>query len=399
MSEETEEEWSELELQRKSDLKAVLSFVIGLVMLALVAGLSFVLLKTMQKPEAVEVSEPIPSVQVVEVRPYEGNTEIEAEGVVETLREVTLSAQVSGKVTEVGDNVKAGGRVTAGELLVRLEEADYQTALEQAKSQVAEAELALEQEEARRDQALRDWEKLGKGEIGDLLARKPQLKSVRSSLESARAEVARAQRDLERTEIQAPFAGVIRSESVERGAIVSPGVELMTLFSPSELEVMLPIPLSKYGLLARDETGNLTGNAVVRGTLGGEEWTWPGEIVRSSGEVESGALTSGVVISVQPADLEGPLRFPPPGLFVNVTLSGSRLNDAVIIPRQAVRGSNEVYILGEGNQLELRELTVTRATREEVLATAGVKAGELLVTTRMSSATEGLNVKVTEDQE
>lgn len=400
MSEENkeEEDWEDLEVQRRADLKAVLSFVAGLVILVLVGVVSAVMMAGKEKPEPEEVAEVTPSVEVATVVPYEGSIEVVGEGVVATLREVAISAEVSGKVTEIGGNVKMGGQVRAGELLLRLDRADYQNSLDQATAQIAEAEMTIVEEKARRDQALRDWQTLGSGEPSDLLARKPQLKSAEARLASVRAEVARARRNLERTEIRAPFDGIVRSEFVEKGMIVAPGVELITLFSPSELEVLLPVALSNYGMLARDEGGRLTGSATLSGNLGGEELTWPGRIVRSSGEVASGALTAGVVVAIEAASREGPLRYPPPGLFVKATLTGQELTGAVTIPREAIRGSNEVYVLTGEDRIMKRRLEVARSGRDEVLATAGVEAGERLVMTRMNTAVDGMEVLVTEDE-
>lgn len=389
-----EEDWDELEVQRSADLKAVLSFVAGLVILILTGVLSAALMAGKKKPETVVVTSAIPSVEVTAVKSYQGQAEVTGEGVVATLREVMISAEVSGKVAEVGANVKMGGQVRAGELLLRIDSADYQNALDQANAQIAEAEMMITQEKARRDQALRDWKKLGSGEPSDLLSRKPQLKSAEARLASVRTEVALARRNLERTEIRAPFDGIIRSEIVERGMIVTPAAELMALFSPSELEVMVPVALSNYGTLSRDQDGNLAGEAVLSGSLGGEEVTWPGRIVRSSGEVASGALTAGVVVAIEPAAHEGELRFPPPGLFVKATLMGNDLDGAVIIPREAVRGADEVFVLNEKDEIEMRRLKIVRSSRDEVLATAGVQPGERLIMTRMNSAVDGMRVQV-----
>lgn len=397
MSEEItdkEEDWVELEKQRAADLKAVLSFLVGIVILVLAGLLSFALIASKAKPKKEEVVTSLPSVEVIAVESYEGQAEIAGEGIVATLREVTVSPEISGKIIEVGENVKMGGQVRAGELLVRIDRADYQNALDQALAQIADAEMAIIQEEARRDQALRDWETLGSGEPSDLLSRKPQLKAAEARLAGIRTEVARAQRNLERTEIRAPFDGTIRSELVERGMNVTPNMELMTLFSPSELEVMLPVALSNYGMLSRDELGNPTGKAILTGDLGGETLTWPGQIVRGSGEIASGALTAGVVVAIQASDREGPLRFPPPGLFVQATLMGNDLAGTVVIPREAVRGSDEVFVVNDGGTIERRQLTIVRSNRDEILASKGVEPGERLITTRMNSAVDGMEVVV-----
>ena len=189
---------------------------------------------------------------------------------------VELTAEVSGKLIEVSANLVPGGRVREGEVLVAIDPADSRAALEQCKAAqerarmgVADAQLAIEEEEARRDQALRDWKKLGRGEPSDLLARKPQLVSAQARLasaladvESAKADVGSASRNLERTVIRAPFDGVVREEFVEVGAVLAPGTRLVTLFSERSLEVELPLKLEDYALLKRDENGGVQGEVL-----------------------------------------------------------------------------------------------------------------------------------------
>ncbi|MBK1833928.1 efflux RND transporter periplasmic adaptor subunit [Roseibacillus ishigakijimensis] len=411
MSEELEAERSheEMEAERQTALRAVLSFVAVLGILAALVAAVWILVKT--KPQAVKKAEEAAlarSVAVALVGQASGGAEIVAEGVVESQREVTLTAEVSGKLTEVNEKLVPGGRVRRDEILVAIEPADYRAALEQAKATrdkakqaLAEARLAIEQEEARREQALRDWEQLGGGEPSDLLVRKPQLESARARVASAEADIAsaeaeieRAARNLDRTIIRAPFDAVVREESVEVGAVLAPGISIATLFSEESLEVELPLKLADYALLRRDADGQVEGEVTLTGTLGTRSVSWPARIVRTTGEVSRGALTAGVVAAVEPTDGEGELRLPPPGLFVEASLTGQALNEAVVIPREAVREGDRVAVVAADETLTFRQLQIVRTTPDTVLATSGVEAGERVVLTRLTGALEGTPVTV-----
>lgn len=417
MIDETELEatsFEDLEKERVDSLHAVMSFVVVLVILVLMAVAIWILI--LSEPSAAKKTE-VPTlsrtVQVAAVQPSKGGATIVAEGIVESQRVVNLTAEVSGKLIEVNPSLVPGGKVRQDEILAVIDPADFRAALEQSKAAlerakmgVADAQLAFEQEEARRDQALRDWQKLGKGEPSDLLARRPQLASAeartasaKADVGSAEAEVERASRNLARTIIRAPFDAVVREEAVEVGAVLAPGAMLATLFSERSLEVELPLKLEDYALLQRDEAGQVEGRVSLRATLGVREVVWPGRIVRTTGEVERGALTAGVVVAVEATDGEGELRLPPPGLFVEATLTGQSLASTLVVPREAVREGDRVAVLSETNTVEFRELKVVRSTANEVLVTEGVAIGERVILTRLGGAIEGMSVEVEQSEQ
>lgn len=412
-SELEEMPFEELEKERGVALRAVMSFV---AVLAILGGMFVVIwILVLSKPSAAKKAVApamARTVEVAEVRPAEGGARIRAEGIVESQRVVNLTAEVTGKLIEVNANLVPGGKVRQDETLVVIDPSDYRAALEQSKASlerarmsVADAQLAIEQEEAKRDQALRDWEKLGRGPASDLLARRPQLASAEARLasskadvESAQAEMERASRNLARTVIRAPFDAVVRQESVEIGAVLSPGTMLATLFSERSLEVELPLRLEDYALLRRNESGQVEGEVSLRGTLGVREVTWPGRIVRTTGEVERGALTAGLVVAVDATDGEGELRLPPPGLFVKAELTGQSLQNAFAVPREAVREGDRVAVLTDNNTITFRNLEVVRSTADQVLVSEGVTLGEKVILTRIAGAIEGMEVEVREPE-
>ena len=391
--------------------RTLMTVIMMLVFMGVVGGLVKFLVAT--KPEAKKAEEQvkiIPVVKVIEVRPAKGGVEIEAEGVVESQRVVSLTAEISGKLIRVNQKLVPGGTVSRDEILVEIEPADYRAALEQAKAvkerakmSVADAQLALAQEVARREQALRDWRELGQGEPSALLERKPQLTSAearlasaRADVESAVAEVERAQRNLERTVIRAPFDAVVRQESVEVGAVLVPGMILTTLFSERDLEVELPLKLEDYAFLERDERGSVAGQVNLSAKLGLREVTWPGRLVRTSGELTRASLSASVVVAIDSSEEEGELNLPPTGLFVEAELKGQAILGAMVIPREAVREGRRLMVVEADGLLAFREVKVVRSFDEEVWVTEGVEIGEQVIVTRISGATEGMEVQVSE---
>lgn len=383
-----------LESERKNEANAVISFLVILGIIGLTI-LGLVIFKW-TKPELTEVSreKPRPAVELVTVSKTNHVVEIRADGVVESLRETNLAAEVQGRVVDISPNLKRGGRVTKGEVLVKLDTADYQTALASAEVHAAEASLELDQERARVEQARLDWDKLGQGEPRNpLVLRAPYLKAAEAKLDSARQQVEKARRDLERTQIVAPFDAGVRSASAEVGAVVAPGSMIAELYSNGEIEVRLPLSLEDFGFLNRDASGNIQGDVTLRGTIGLKDHEWKAVPARVDPEIDRKTLSASVVVKVLAGrDPEFPL--PPVGLFVDARLGGKTLDSVVEIPRRALLDGHRVIVVGEKDKILFRDVRVLRADEKTVLIGEGLESGERVVLTRLSSPVVGMEVTV-----
>lgn len=374
-----------LEQERVSDLRAVWSFVFALSILAAAAGVSALLIVNRVKPSQQDAGRPVPTVDTVPITPGTHTVRLTSEGAVQSKREVSLAAEVAGRVVSISEQLVTGGRVKEDEVLATMDDADYQVALRRAKTAVAEAELLIEQEAARGVQAQRDWEKLGRGEAPDLVLRKPQIAAAEARLASAQSEVERALRDIRRTKITAPFAGRIRKVSIEEGSYVTPGVPVVEIFSDAEVEVRLPFSLGDFAQLLGDKTPPFPVSAVV----GGKRVTWQAVLDRLEGEIDRETLSGYALARIQP-DRDG--NYPPVGLFVRAELTGKTLDNVVEIPRSALRGAHDVWVLASG-RLARRRVEVVRSGREILVVSGDFQPGDLLVTTRMAAPVPGMELK------
>ena len=394
-AEEPAENLEEMESTRKTAIHAVVSFVLGMLILVALVGVVVVLVKT--KPKAArEDSKPLlPVVDVWEVSKRTRQATIVSQGVVESVREVSLAAEVGGRVVTVSPQLLRGAKLREGEVLVEIEQADYLAELEGAKASLKEVELVLAQEEARKEQAMRDWKKLGRGEASDLMLRIPQLASAVARRDSALAAVARADRNVGRTIITAPFSGMVRMESIELGAVLAPGSMVAEIYSTEELEVRLSLTLDDFAYLRREEDGTVRGEVRLIGTIGSNRYEWPGEVVRVDGEINRETLSATVIVRIGEAE-EGPayLRRPPVGLFVEAVVPGRDLEALAKIPRDALRGGKEILVIGEKNRLSIRTVRISRSDRSYVYVAEGVEDGEAVVTTRMSGAANEVEVQI-----
>lgn len=374
-----------LETARREDLHAVWSLVWVLALLVTAVAVAVVLMVNQVKTTQLDVPRPVAAVDVVPLQPGSHTVNLTSEGIVQSRREVALAAEVAGRVISVSPSLIEGGRVKQGDILATIDDADYQVALERAKSAVAEAELSIEQESARGVQALRDWQKLGRGEAPALVLRKPQIAAAEARLASARAEVERALRDIRRTSITAPFCGRVRKAHLEEGSFVNPGAAVAEIYSDEDVEVRLPFSLADYAQSLQEQTPPFP----VQAMIAGKAEVWQAELDRLEGEIDRATLSGYAIARIQPNE-QG--KFPAVGLFVRAHLSGKTLDNVVEIPRAALRGAHDVWVLEEG-KLAKRRAEVIRASRDTLIVTGDFQPGDQLVTTRLAAPVPGMEMK------
>lgn len=385
-----------MEAERKTAIHAVTSFVIVLVVLIASAGAAMFFVINKRVAAEADRERTLPTVEVIPVAMIDHPVEIRTQGVIESRRETTLAAEVAGRVVEISTNLKRGAVVGEDERLIQIEPSDYRSALARAEAAAAEARLALAQEEARVEQARADWEKLGRGAGSPLVLREPQREFAKAALDSALAEVERARRDVDRTEIRAPFEAGVREATVEVGAVVSPGQPIASLFSSTDLEIRLALPLEDFGFLLREPDGTPAGSIILTGTIGGDPYEWPAEPDRIDREIDRRTLSGHLIARVVPQP-DSAFPLPPVGLFVEARVEGTLLMKVTEVPRRALIEGNRTLVVDAENRLHFRELDIVRSTRDTAIVRTGLAAGERVVLTRITAPVSGMEVIVDGD--
>ena len=228
--------------------------------LIIVAGIVVAKLLIAQRPEPKKTARENPGalVETLPVTRGQRQVQVHATGTVQARRQVEITPQVGGRVVEMSPNLVTGGFFREGELLLRIEDADYRLAVEKARAAVAKAEYELASMEGQAKVARQEWARLdlgGKEETNPLVLYEPQVKNAQASLLSAKAALQQAQLDLERTRVRAPFAGVIRSESVDPGQVLRAGTPAAVLAGTDQAEIVVPLPLHELGWLTVPRPG------------------------------------------------------------------------------------------------------------------------------------------------
>lgn len=341
-----------------------------------------------------------PLVRVVTVTPETVRMTTSTHGTVAPRTESELTPEISGRVLAVSSAMVSGGFFKKGDVLVTVEPLDYELALEQARANLArsESEVTNARKTNSRQMDLAKKNLASDSATDDALNR---LLVTEATLQEAKARLAKAVRDLERTELVAPYDGRVRSKRVDVGQFVNRGNPVAIIYATDYVEVRLPIKDEELEFVDMP----LAGNTVVDGAnlavvklnanFGGDHYEWTGEVVRTEGEIDPQTRMINVVARVlSPYETDGdkpPLSI---GLFVGAEIQGQSFDDVVVLPRIALRGDSHVYVVDAENRLQFRDVVVLREADEQIYIKGGLKAGERVCISPLDIVVEGMRVRL-----
>jgi len=325
---------------------------------------------------------------------------VKAQGEVQPRTEINIVPQVSGRITYMSPNFIEGGAFKKGDLLVRIEPAEFNLRVTQARASVAQAETVLVRERSEAEVARRDWDEIGTGGSPTALTlREPQMAEAAANLEAARARLAEAELQLSRTAVRAPFTGRVSMRHIDQGEFVNSGTKLGEVYSTAVMDVRLPLTnddLRRAGLtLGYSAAANGGGIPVtLSANVAGTYANWEGRIVRTDSRFDKDTRVLYSYVEVKDpfgkAAKDGvPLA---PGLFVDAAIAGRTLEDIVTVPRSALRG--EVYIANSDDTLSIRQVSVLSSDRSQAVIQSGLSAGEIVITSPIRGVADGMKINV-----
>ena len=381
----------------KDFLKFMLPLILIAVSVLVVVGL--VTYQNAQRAERKPEANKAVLVDTIEAEVISLNFTVNSQGTVRPRTETTLVSEVSGKVISVAPEFVAGGFFRQGEVLLQIDPSDYQAGLKRAEAALASRKAKLADETARSEQALKDWQNMGKqGQPSDLGLRKPQMADAKANVSAAEADVQKARRDLERTRITVPYDGLVRQKLADIGQYVSPGTRLGVTFAIDTAEVRLPLThndLNYLDLPSETEVKNKDKPfppVTLSEERSGERSQWQARIIRTEGVVDE---TSRVIYAVaQVTDPYGVLGQSHQqelkiGTFVNAEIQGLSADNVVVLPRFVLRADNTVLVANSNDELEILPVEVLRAEPKQVYLSKGVEAGARIVTTILDAPVPG----------
>lgn len=398
--------------------------VISLIAIAVLVGAGYLAFRKLaamkEKPDqVVTVARPI-AVQVLALERTSFRETLTGYGRARALKASTVSAEVAGIVEKLSPRLEAGAEVAAGEQLVWIDDRDLRQALASAEARlarnaaeevrlesdldtaasrlaIAESELAASKRELERIVSLKGQKVATDSELdrqsmqtalreAAVLELRGRLPSLRAQIDRNRAErkelstaLARAELDLSRAVVEAPYAGRIQARTVQDRERVAVGAALFEIVDPSRIEVPIALPAARYGEVRSGAT------ATVRLTGEGVDG-WEGTIERLSPTVRAEDRTFYAYVVIE--NREG--AHLPPGAFTRAEIAGREFDEVFVLPRTAFVGDS-VFVEREGTARAcVPELCAELP--HLLLATGGLEEGDRLIVTNLEEVAEGTKV-------
>ncbi|WP_213994681.1 efflux RND transporter periplasmic adaptor subunit [Arsukibacterium sp.] len=374
-------------------VKVILPVIVVVIAVAAAVGLA----KLRQPPEKNDESRPAILVNAAPIQPDNIVYQIKSQGMVTPKLETSLISEVNGRVVAVAEQFVAGGFFNKDDLLVTVEQSDYLTNVKAAQAALANAQAMLAEEKARVRVAEEEWRSFTDGTAPALGLRQPQLASALASVQSAEAELERARRDLARTEIRAPYDGMVRNRQANLGQFISRGTVLGSIVGTEVAEIRLPLTDTDMAFLAMPGAVDADSNKVtLSSNVAGQQLEWPAKLVRTEGMLDERSRVIYVVAEVtdpyqRNSQSKPVLNF---GRFVGATIRGSQAEQVVKVARHLLLPGNQILVVDNDNTLQFRQVTVDRATNEFAYIKAGLEPTDQLALSAISNPLAGTVVRV-----
>ena len=324
-----------------------------------------------------------PRVRTVNPRANKVTLTVETTGTLTVRSQVALVAQVGGQAVWVSPNLRAGGYFSANEILLRLDDRDYQLALSQANGDLAAQKANLLLAEAQSQAAKENWALLNKNqEIPPLVAKIPQIRQAEAAIQSAEARVELAKLNLSRTAFSLPFDGRIVSTTATEGQMIANNQPFGQAYALTSIEASVPISTVELSLI-----DPAIGRKVLAQTA---TQTLQGIVERVSSELDQRTREARLFVR-----FEEPTTISP-GSFLNVIITGPEYSNAYVLPELTEQTNQSFWIVKDG-VLQLVKIDIIARIAEGLVVPA-FDTADGVVLGNVPGARIGMSVAVARDE-
>ena len=381
----------------------VINIVLSIALIAAgIAGAAYIS-KTAPKARKRPPVQPLSLVQVVDVRPEAERILVPAMGTVIPAQEIVLESRVAGEIVSIHPEFTVGGHLKKGSEVLQIDPQDYELALTLAKARVKDAESKLKILKAEASAAKDEWRVINRNQAGKnnkpspLLIKEPQLTAAQAMLIAEKADVKKAQLNLARTKISAPFNAMVRKKQVDIGSQVSGQDQLAELVGTDEYWIQASMPVDRLNWIMIPRNSGEPGAKVRIFYRNGIELT--GTVIKLLGELEVEGRMARVLVEVKdPLGLNNAENKHPPlliGEYVRIEIEGRQLKNVYRIPRTALRDNTRIWLVSNDGKLEIRTVETLWRDAQSVLLADGLQPGEQLIVSDLSKPMDGMPLQVT----
>ena len=399
-------------------MRKILGYLVAVAILAGSGYVAYYLVSLAPEPERSEPPPQIPFAQTGRVAAGSGAIPVYGAGTVRPSAEVDIAPLVGGRVVWLDPGFQSGGRIKSGQLILRIDNADYLQRLREAEADLDTHRVALFVAQEKGAFARTEFEEYTRqqleagasvGEPGPLALREPEIKAARAAIHRVEVQIAGARLALSRTELRAPFDGFVRGESVETGQFVAAGQPVGRLMAAAAVEVVVPLSDANAAMIPglwKLRAGDAERRVPARVTARFDDasYVWKGYADRAEVSVDEQTRTIDVIVRVPdpfsagvPANGSGDA---PPllvGKFVEVEIKGLAPESYFRVPRAALQPGNEVWTVSEDKTVSIVPVHVLQRVNDEAFVTAALEDRQLVITGGLQFVTEGMIVQTGTD--
>jgi RND family efflux transporter MFP subunit len=228
------------------------------------------------------------------------------------------------------------------------------------------------------------------------LIKKPQLTAAKAMLIAEKADVEKAQLNLARTKITAPFNAMVRAKHLDIGSQVSGQDQLAELVGTDEYWIQASMPVDRLNWIMIPHNSGEPGSKVRIFYRTGIELT--GTVIKLLGELEAEGRMARILVEIKdPLGLNVTEKKRPPlliGEYVRMEIEGRQLKNVYRIPRAALRDNTRIWLVSNDGKLEIRDVETLWRDAQTVLLTDGLQPGEQLIVSDLSKPVNGIQVQI-----
>jgi len=377
-------------------MKNLIKIVAPILMLAAGGGVAMMLDWAKPEPEKKKETSHAPSLMVGKVTRRDMILMISTQAEVKANIEVDLVTQLGGLIKAVSAEYIEGGRFDKGVPLLWIDDSDYQLALKRTQARLAEANVRLKQVEA--DAEVARLQLINTKNPSALALKKPQIAEANANLIAAEADMSLARLNLSRTRISLPFKGRLKSIQTNVGQYVIPGSVLARGFATNKVKLRLPLTDQQLAYLDLPigfvASKNNAPRVDFKAVIAGKERVWQGKLTRIDASFDEQSRLLYALAEVEnpyDAKLSMPMAV---GLYVSADIYGRTVDQALIIPRSALRSGNKVYLVDDKKRLDIKTVQVIYKSIDSVVIQSDLEVGQSVVISAVRDPIQGMAVLV-----